>query len=293
MANRDHLTALTSDVEAWNKWRSETPDVRPDLRDADLRQAKLAGADLNRAILRGADLTTADLRRADLVGADLHDVNAHRADFSRAYVTRANLRRANLSQANLSDAYLTMADLGEAILSGADIRGSHLTMANLGAANVTAVVYDTASMRGRYLGIRGLESCYGDAIFKRDAADQDFLDTVEERWRGTWRAALFWLWGLIGFGRSLSRVALLAVPIVGLFAAVYTLRPDLLDYSGSAQTWFTPVYYSIVTYTTLGFGDVKPKTLAGEILVAIEVVLGYLTLGLLLAILAQKVARRS
>ncbi len=56
---------------------------------------------------------------------------------------------------------------------------------------------------------------------------------------------------------------------------------------------FTPYYFSIVTYTILGFGDVRPNNLAGEILVCIEVVFGYVTLGLLLAVLGNKIARRS
>jgi hypothetical protein len=67
----------------------------------------------------------------------------------------------------------------------------------------------------------------------------------------------------------------------------------VLDYQGSAHTWFTPFYFSVVTYTTLGFGDVKPATLIGELIVSSEVILGYTTLGLLLAVLAEKVARRS
>ena len=45
--------------------------------------------------------------------------------------------------------------------------------------------------------------------------------------------------------------------------------------------------------TTLGFGDVRPATLAGEIVVSSEVILGYTTLGLLLSVLAQSIARRS
>ena len=51
--------------------------------------------------------------------------------------------------------------------------------------------------------------------------------------------------------------------------------------------------FSIVTYTTLGFGDVKPHNLGGEILVSAEVILGYITLGLLLAVLGDRIARRS
>ncbi len=67
----------------------------------------------------------------------------------------------------------------------------------------------------------------------------------------------------------------------------------LIDYSSSAQSWFSPFYYSIVTYTTLGFGDITPQHWIGEIIVVAEVVLGYTTLGLLLSILANRVARQS
>jgi hypothetical protein len=40
-------------------------------------------------------------------------------------------------------------------------------------------------------------------------------------------------------------------------------------------------------------GDVVPVTVLGEMIVSTEVIFGYLTLGLLLAVLADKVARRS
>jgi hypothetical protein len=67
----------------------------------------------------------------------------------------------------------------------------------------------------------------------------------------------------------------------------------MMDYSNSANTWFTPFYYSLVTYTTLGYGDVTANSLIGEMLVISEVVVGYFTLGLLLSILANTIARRS
>ena len=73
-------------------------------------------------------------------------------------------------------------------------------------------------------------------------------------------------------------------------------RADLIGASvkrADARSWFTPYYFSIVTYTTLGFGDVRPATLAGEIVVSSEVILGYTTLGVLLSVLAQTIARRS
>ncbi len=105
--------------------------------------------------------------------------------------------------------------------------------------------------------------------------------------------ALFRAWGLIDYGRSLLRVAIVSFGLAGLYGVIYRVFPQILDYKDSAKTWFTPFYFSIVTYTTLGFGDIKPKTLAGELVVSSEVILGYTTLGLLLSVLAQNIARRS
>lgn len=50
----NHVAIITQGVRAWNKWRSENPDVTPDLRRADLRGACLRWADLRGADLRGA-----------------------------------------------------------------------------------------------------------------------------------------------------------------------------------------------------------------------------------------------
>ncbi len=58
------------------------------------------------------------------------------------------------------------------------------------------------------------------------------------------------------------------------------------------QSRLSAFYYSIVAYTTLEVGDITPISPLGQVIVVSEVVLGYLTLGLLLFILANKVAVR-
>ena len=158
--------------------------------------------------------------------------------------------------------------------------------------------------RARYHGIKGLESCYGNALFVRDAQDQDYLDSLEYRIAETrppllrrWQSFWFSLWGLIDYGRSLVKPAGYALMVAAMFGLVYLMDMrlgwGLMDYSSSAESSLTPFYYSVVTFTTLGFGDITPKHWVGEILIITEVVLGYTTLGLLLSILANKVARRS
>ncbi len=55
----------------------------------------------------------------------------------------------------------------------------------------------------------------------------------------------------------------------------------------------TLIYYSVVTFTTLGFGDITPKTPEATRWVMAEVIIGYIMLGGLISIFATKVARRS
>ena len=226
-------------------------------------------------------------------GAACDGANLRSADLSRANLIGAKFNEANLSLADLSDANLSGAELIGADLSGATLNSANFSLSNLSNAELTEVRWQLHAMRGCYLGIRDLDSCFGNALFKRAAADQDFLDTLEAHLKGTRRMALFRAWGLIDYGRSMLRVAAISFGLAVIYGAIYRIFPNILDWKDSANSWFTPYYFSIVTYTTLGFGDVRPATLIGEIIVSSEVILGYTTLGLLLSVLAQNVARRS
>src|SRR5436305_973449 len=92
MANQEHLSKLKEGVEVWNEWRKEHPDIRPDLRDADLRSADLSGADLSSAYLSGADLSGAYLSGAHLSGAYLSG-----ADLSSSMVAFTTFGNVDLS----------------------------------------------------------------------------------------------------------------------------------------------------------------------------------------------------
>jgi voltage-gated potassium channel Kch len=149
-------------------------------------------------------------------------------------------------------------------------------------------------MRGKFRGIRGLDACYGSALFKRAAMDQDFLDTLEAHWLGTWRYYLFWSWGFfLDYGRSLSRVALIGLSTIVAYAVVFSLVAGLIIDDGPSKSVVDPLYFSVVTFTTLGYGDVLPGGNVGKIVAGSEVLIGYVTLGLLLSVLANKLARRS
>lgn len=131
MANKDHLKILEQGVEAWNAWRREYPNVTPDLTEAYLRKAALAGANLT-----GANLTEAYLRKAVLTRANLAKANLSWANLRRAILIEADLSGAKLPHANLPKTELSKADLRHADLGGTNLRCSNFSEANLAEANL-------------------------------------------------------------------------------------------------------------------------------------------------------------
>lgn len=137
MANQEHLDILEEGVKVWNQWRNEHPDIRPDLRGADLRWNDLRDVHLREADLSGvkffrADLGRADLREANIRVTDLSEANLHQSVLMRADLRGAILSEANLIGANLREANLINASLYKAKLSQADLSGTNLERANLG-----------------------------------------------------------------------------------------------------------------------------------------------------------------
>jgi uncharacterized protein YjbI with pentapeptide repeats len=156
MADEEQLKILMQGVEAWNRWREENPEVRPDLSGMDLYGAHLDGANLSEANLSGAHLSLTDLRTADLSGAALSQAILSRAylvgaDLSGADLTEmilngADLQGADLSKANLFNTNLGRADLRMADLSGANLQEAYLFQAHLDGADLTEAHLNRASL---------------------------------------------------------------------------------------------------------------------------------------------------
>ena len=335
MKQEELKTSLLENSEAWKTARTDLRHKSGALADLDLSEADFSNRDLadldfqksdffhanfERANLKNsgfvhADFTHARMARADLYKANLETAVFQEADLSGAEMSYTNCRNADFRGANLRGVKFCEADLRGADFSHCDLSGADLTRANItGAkfhfaqftdANVMHVNYGNyLDMTGLYYGVRGIDATFGNAIFVRDAKDQDYIDTLHhallDRTPGFGRSLalfLFNAWKLIDHGRSLLKVSFYAFIIATFYGFIYSLDMiygwEIMDYSNSAKTWFTPFYYSVVTYTTLGFGDVTADSLFGEIFVISEVILGYFTLGLLLAILANTIARRS
>jgi uncharacterized protein YjbI with pentapeptide repeats len=128
MADKLHLAKLCEGVDAWNSWRKEHPNVKPDLLKAKLSYYTLSSANLTyahlaHAHLDGVDLSNANLFNAHLYDADLSNANLFNANFYRADLSNANLKGADLQGADLRQASLVQTKVENATLTGCKVHG--------------------------------------------------------------------------------------------------------------------------------------------------------------------------
>ncbi|QHI69546.1 pentapeptide repeat-containing protein [Tichowtungia aerotolerans] len=269
------------------------------LKNANLIRANLSKASLDGACLAHANLRRADLSEAGLIKADLKCANLDRADLSGVCLMESGLHSASLSCANLQDAYLQGANLTGANLNGADlqrafVQGASVIDVNMRGANfkdadLSMLHFDTST--GEYRGIH-LEGCYGCERFRRQALHQAFIEEFRESARGM-NKVVYWVWStFVDCGRSpwklMKWVFVIWLLFAELFFLLQTCWSESFDIKPLPETIWTMLYYSIVTLTTLGFGDVTPLTYPAMILVSMEVVLGYIILGCLISFLSSK-----
>ena len=296
-----------------------------ELINAHLRGARLVGAYVERADLRSAHLEQANLREAHFDFAFLPSAHLEKAQLTGAHFVSANLTGAHLENARLREADLTNADLQEANLEGAtlirtNILGANLSRVRLKETIFLDVVWRPAGWRQRLMrdtdpshfegfDVRGVR--YSDPLFDQFVRQAEFIRGIRLT-----KPCFYWPWWASCYcGRSLMLWFVWCIVIIGMFGLIYRsghLRGiDNVQFSSSGtqtvvraedgarwatiepndeRQWTptTPFYFSLVTFSTLGFGDVAPCTEHGEWLVMVEVFLGYIFLGGLMSIFAMK-----
>ena len=291
------------------------PDERLD--GADLRGADLAGVSwLRDRSLVGADFTGATLRGADLTGVDCR----------RATFDRVDARGARFDAADAEGAMFDNADLRGASLDGAKLYRTGFTDVRLdrGTDFGDRVVYENAiGVEDRQTRVARLEAAswtYRELrrLFERDAlprrARACYLGEKSTRRRAAWARGEYlhalklegsrWL---MRYGTSPTRVVTSSAVVMVGWAILYPLTGGLNTTSGTyafedpvrdvvtatplqlANVFYNGLYFSAVTFATLGYGDIQPIGPLARALAGIEALLGSLLMALLLFVLTRRV----
>ena len=295
---------------------------RCNLSGAKCPSANFDGAVLYKAILDGAEFLGATFRGTNLSGcsaekagfgmsifnaANFFDAQMENATFVEAQVCRSDFRATKLARSRFFGADLDQSDFSQADMEGVDLRETNVEGANFYNSSLKeAHLRDMRSYtKANWIGadIRDIDFS-GAYLIRRHIIDENFLHEFSHQ--DNLHKALYWVWNVTSnCGRSMSRWGLFLAINVLLFACIYWgmdtwMPPDepLVSHltkigKGGLPGGFIPyLYYSVVTFTTLGYGDVAPQTTAGQIVLIIHISIGYLGLGALLSILATKFASR-
>ncbi len=249
----------------WNQWRKKTEE------EIWLEGAKLEDAHLENAKLEKAHLEGAELVGAHLEGAKLIESHLEGADLCVAHLEDANLNIADLEGADFTAAFVNSATsiLGCSIDRETDFREVSLDTIRIKQETKQLLEYNIRRMNW------------------------------DEWYKGhpklKWLVKPFWL--MSDYGLSTGRIIVTFFALAFVFANIYyhwgRIAPPgivnnlFVDRNGiEVQWWLVPLrtlYFSIVTMTTLGFGDMyaNAQSILGHLLLMLQVILGYALLGAL------------
>ncbi len=244
-----------------------------------------------------------------LEGADLLGAHLEGADLSGAHLEGAKLRRSHLEGAKLSKAHLEETKFDDANLRGTRFLNSHFESANFKGAISDGETILIKCFINRDTDFRavGLDNIRIDAGTKYRLK----YNSRRKNWQQWYKNHKFLqfiarpFWWFTDYGTSAKRIISTFSIAAFIFAAVYYSwgcidlylldneeSPGIVanlffDENGLISAKYVPlraVYFSIVTMTTLGFGDMyaQPNGCAGHILLMAQVILGYILLGALI-----------
>jgi len=257
------------------------------LSDCDFTGATVEGANFTDTTLDCASFGQATLKGTTFFGASLTD-----ATLTGVKATDSEFRATDMSNVRMREAQLKDCDFTSSTLCGADLSESY----------VRGSVFNDADMRNtRLRHIKGFRHCQwigvdirninfaGAYRTRRFIVDQNYLH--EFRRQGKLYEYIYFVWWLTSnCGRSLFRWLAVIIAQILFFAVVYSF----LDFEFKlGKTWFSYIYFSIVTSTTLGYGDIIPASPTAQVVAMMQVLLGYVMLGGFLSILTNKIARRA
>ena len=280
----------------------EFPDAQwqgIDAEDADLAGADLTGADMTAANLKKINLTGAKLHKANLASADLDYAHLLKCDLSGARLWSASIRNANLAESDLSSAdflksTITNAKLWHVRLDGAKFLAAHNFIGKhpideSGALSASEAYRDLK----QYFTSSGRYDDASWASFKEKQLERVHL--LESRKILSYFPSLV-MSILCGYGERPARVVVSAFSVIFIYASLYwflnILRPVADAGPGGYKIWDF-IYFSFITFTTVGFGDLTVKLVpAFQMLVASEAFFGCFMMGLFVFTLARKYSAR-
>lgn len=267
-----------------------------------LKRVNLAGINLvNRSAKEGFDLSECDLYRANLKGAHLFNLN---------------LRNGSLMKANLNEANLHCADLEGTNLLGTKLEGARIDNVNVGDKLLQEKIalqkrreHDKEAAQDNFEQseeiYRNLRKRAEDQGLFQLAGQFGYKELIMRRYQlEPW--CFKWIFSVLvdklcGYGEKPENTVVFSLYLIFISAVLYflfgvnhggtLLQIDLSEsFITNINTFFMTLYYSVVTFTTLGYGDITPVGIT-RLFAAIEAFIGSFTIALFVVVFVKRMTR--
>jgi len=227
-----------------------------------------------------------DFSNCDLKYSDFSRSSFSHSKFYNAHILYSDFSFGMIDHCNFANTNMTLSHFTNSTLEGSDLRGSWLSDVDFSGSNLGFVKFNNQT-DFQNIDVNCFEGT-SNPLFLSFIKRKHYLKHFKDQ--SNTNAVKYYIWWLISdCGQSFFRWFLTSIFIIIVFGYVFTFNQNAFIIANNrTPTGFTFYYYSIVAFTTLGFGDIVPNNIVGEILISIEVVLGYLMLGGLLSIFANK-----
>ncbi len=262
------------------------------LKNAILRESVLKGAYLRGAILENATLHKSCLQGADMIGANLQNAKLWSSNLQRAKLQRTNLKNTGFNEKTiLHDVNWYQCQIDNSTLKLADNQ--------LDKKVIQEKNNDYKKAREVY---RNLKNYFRQEGMFNISGEYYYREKLMET-KCNWKNKKYFKWTfnmffnlVAGYGERPGRVIIWWAGIIFSFAYIYYHCNGI--YNGIAYniTSYNPkfletLYFSIVTFTTLGFGDLVPKPGFFQLLASFEALLGAIFMAMFIFVFARKMIR--
>lgn len=262
--------------------------------------AELSGANFSNADLAFVSLEQARLNRAELLGTNLVGAKLYGTMLGDAAIntetsfwqTSDNIETESLLKKARRrwPSFFSLGDLSYCIYDYrfADTKGGKTSYAsdseNLQKATE---VYSTLESTAKYNSMPNLLT--NSFLGRKDVQRRQYRQ--EER-RGMWLRSV--VPNLVArYGESIGRVVFTGVVVVLSFAVIYRLGGlvESADDPGEAVGFLDSLYFSALTFSTLGYGDFNPLGTFGRVTAIFETALGVTILAILVFVFSRRATR--
>jgi len=264
----------------------------------DLRGIRIAGTQLDGMLIRRVNLRWATIRDVGFKGARLVDCNLSQASFSECYFRRAVFQQCDIVNSKFEwcdfpSARLEASRLDFVSFRNCEIALSSITFREGTNPHVLARVCRNLKLNAMTMGHfeDASQLAYLEKTYERHLLHEEAFGT-RERQHSRPRSTARWLDSMLlnllwGYGEKPWRLAF------GMIVAIYgfaTLQYALDGIPG--RGWWEHVYFSGITFLTVGYGDLVPMEPIPRMLAVLEAITGMTMLGMLIASSSKKIMHR-